>query len=183
MERPCWSDYFQEICKLTATRSSCKRRQVGCLLVYNNRIVSQGYNGHLPKAEHISIIRDNHEMSTIHAEINAIADCARRGVSCEGCEAYITHYPCLMCFKMLKSAGIKKIYYLDDYNNDPIIKELCLHMSKDKEELNKIIPIKLIQPPKQLDLDLTPPKIELPNAPKGLHKARSTFNRAVAFDY
>ena len=48
------------------------------------------------------------KMATVHAEQNAIVDCAKRGVSCDECEAYITHYPCLNCTKLLLSAGIKE---------------------------------------------------------------------------
>ena len=83
-----------------------------------------GYNGFLAGTEHRSIIRYGHEQATIHAEINAITDAAKRGVSIDGAEAYITHYPCLNCFKALASSGIKKIYYENDYNNDPMLGEL-----------------------------------------------------------
>ena len=80
-KRPTWDKYFKELTQLTATRSSCNRLHVGCILVSNNRIVSQGYNGFLPGCPHESHIRYGHEMATIHAEQNAIIDCAKRGVS------------------------------------------------------------------------------------------------------
>ena len=48
MERPSWDEYFKKICLVTKERSSCHRLQVGCLLVKDNRIISQGYNGFLP---------------------------------------------------------------------------------------------------------------------------------------
>ena len=54
----------------------------------------------------------------------ASAPSMERGVSIDGAEAYITHYPCLNCFKALASSGIKKIYYEIDYNNDPMLEEL-----------------------------------------------------------
>ena len=78
MSRPTWDEYFKQIVNVTATRSPCKRLQVGCLLVKENRIISQGYNGFLPGCDHFSIVRDGHEHSTVHAEQNA-ADCAKRG--------------------------------------------------------------------------------------------------------
>ena len=56
----------------------------------NNRVISQGYNGYLPRCSHEQKMRDGHEMATIHAEQNAISDCAKRGVSCNGATAYIT---------------------------------------------------------------------------------------------
>ena len=119
-----WSEYFMQTAELASVRSPCERLKVGCVLVKNNRLISMGYNGFLSGSEHKSIIRDNHEQATIHAEINAITDAAKRGVSIDGAEAYITHYPCLNCFKALASSGVKKIYYKNDYKNNPIIKDL-----------------------------------------------------------
>ena len=56
MSRPSWDEYFKEIVQVTATRSSCERLHVGCILVKDNRIISQGYNGFLPGCPHKSII-------------------------------------------------------------------------------------------------------------------------------
>ena len=120
--RPTWDEYFKSIVILTASRSPCERLQVGCLLVKNNRIISQGYNGFLPGCPHESVIIDGHEQMTVHAEQNAISDCARRGVSCNGCTAYITHYPCINCMKILCSSGIESIKYINDYKNDEMVK-------------------------------------------------------------
>lgn len=120
-----WNDYFSKIVEATAERSSCKRLQVGCLLVKDNRIISQGYNGFLPGYPHESIVRDNHEQATVHAEQNAITDCAKRGVSCRDCTAYITHYPCIICTRLLIAAGITDIRYLKDYKNDKLVKYFC----------------------------------------------------------
>ena len=121
MSRPSWDEYFKEIAQVTATRSPCERLQVGCVLVLNHRIISQGYNGFLPGCEHHSIVRDGHEQATVHAEQNAIADCAKRGVSCDGCTAYITHYPCIICCRMLLAAGIRSIKYIHDHRNDELV--------------------------------------------------------------
>ena len=123
MERPTWNEYFKEIVLATAKRSPCERLKVGCLLVYDNRIISQGYNGFLPGCPHESIVRDNHEQATVHAEQNAICDCAKRGVSCNGATAYVTHYPCLICTRLLLAAGISKIYYVHDYKKDDLVEE------------------------------------------------------------
>lgn len=124
MNRPTWNDYFKNLVILTSTRSPCQRLQVGCLLVKENRIISQGYNGFLPGCPHHSIIKNNHEQATVHAEQNAVSDCAKRGVSCNDCDAYITHYPCINCMKILCASGIKQIYYIDDYNNDENVDKL-----------------------------------------------------------
>tara|TARA_B110000261_G_C13071763_1_gene352478 strand:- start:30 stop:437 length:408 start_codon:yes stop_codon:yes gene_type:complete len=125
MDRPSWDEYFKKICLVTRERSSCHRLQVGCLLVKDNRIISQGYNGFLPGCPHKSIVRNNHEQSTVHAEQNAICDCAKRGVNCNGSTAYITHYPCIICCKLLLASGIKEIKYIEDYKNDELVKEYC----------------------------------------------------------
>ena len=121
MERPTWQNYFKQIVSVTATRSPCHRLQVGCLLVKENRIISQGYNGFLPGCPHVSKVVNNHEQATVHAEQNAITDCAKRGVSCNDADAYITHYPCVNCMKLLCASGIKNIYYIHDYNNDEMV--------------------------------------------------------------
>ena len=126
--RPSWEEYFKTIVENTASRSPCHRLQVGCLLVRDNRIISQGYNGFLPGAPHDSIVENNHEQATVHAEQNAVADCARRGVSCDGCTAYITHYPCIHCFKIMAASGIREIKYINDYNNDKNVIKLS-HLS------------------------------------------------------
>ena len=123
MERISWDEYFSRIVMTTSERSPCERLQVGCLLVNDNRIVSQGYNGFLPGCPHESIVRDNHEQATLHAEQNALMDCAKRGVSCNGCTAYITHYPCIICTRLLLAGGIKKIKYVNDYKNDELVKK------------------------------------------------------------
>ena len=121
MERPDWHSYFKEIVQVTSKRAACERLKVGCLLVKDNRIISQGYNGFLPGAEHKSIVRNNHEQAIVHAEQNAIVDCAKRGVSCIGAVAFITHYPCLICTRLLLAAGISEIYYIHDYKNDELV--------------------------------------------------------------
>ena len=121
-DRPTWDEYFKEIVQVTSKRSACERLQVGCLLVKNNRIISQGYNGFLPGCPHKSIVRNNHEQATVHAEQNALADCAKRGVSCNESTAYITHYPCIICCRLLLASGIKEIKYLEDYKNDELVK-------------------------------------------------------------
>ena len=123
-DRITWDEYFINVADLASVRSPCKRLKVGCVLVKNNRLISMGYNGFLSGTDHVSIVRDNHEQATIHAEINAVTDAAKRGVSIDGAEAYVTHYPCLNCFKALASSGVKKIYYNTDYKNDPVVEKL-----------------------------------------------------------
>ena len=134
-DRPSWLEYFKKIVEITATRSPCERLNVGCLLTRENRIISQGYNGFLPGCPHESLIVNGHELATIHAEQNTIIDCAKRGVSCDECDAYVTHYPCLNCTKLLLAAGIKNIFYINDYNNDEVVARYC---SQKKVPIEKI---------------------------------------------
>ena len=123
--RPSWDEYFKQITYLVSTRSSCEKLHVGCLFVKDNRIIAQGYNGYIAGCEHKMVIRDNHNIGTIHAEQNAITDCAKRGVSCDKCVAYISHYPCFNCMKLMVSCGICEIKYIDDYKNDPLVNDLA----------------------------------------------------------
>lgn len=125
--RPSWNEYYKQLVEITAKRSPCKKLHVGCILVKDNRIISQGYNGYLPGAPHKQVIRNDHEVATVHAEQNALCDCAKRGASCNEAFAYITHYPCLNCMKLLVASGIKKIYYINNYNND----EFCQKISEE----------------------------------------------------
>ena len=124
-DRPSWDEYFKEIVKVTSKRSPCDRLKVGCLLVHKNRIISQGYNGFLPDCPHESIVRNNHEQATIHAEQNAICDCAKRGVSTLESIVYVTHYPCIICTRLLLASGISEIKYIEDYKNDELVEYFC----------------------------------------------------------
>jgi len=132
-----WDDYFMSTSLLISSRSPCDRLHVGCVLVKNNRIISAGYNGFLSGAKHKSIIENDHEQATVHAEQNALSDCANRGVSTKGAIAYITHYPCINCFKILVSGGINKIIYLEDYKNDVNI-QIIIDSMENKIEIIKL---------------------------------------------
>tara|TARA_Y100000816_G_scaffold69547_1_gene46499 strand:+ start:1341 stop:1754 length:414 start_codon:yes stop_codon:yes gene_type:complete len=124
-QRPSWEEYFKDLVNLTATRSSCDRLNVGCIFVKENRIIAQGYNGYIAGCEHKMVMRENHNIATIHAEQNTITDCAKRGVSSDGCTAYITHYPCYNCMKLMVSCGINSIKYINDYKNDELVCKLA----------------------------------------------------------
>jgi len=116
-----WDEYFMSIALLASARSPCLRLKVGSVIVKDNRIISMGYNGFICGAPHISRVIDNHEQSIIHSEINAITDCAKRGTSLDNSIIYITHFPCINCFRSISACGIKKIIYLEDYNNQDIV--------------------------------------------------------------
>ena len=121
-----WDEYFMSIALLASQRSPCKRLHVGSVIVKDNRLISMGYNGFIPGAPHISRIKDDHEQSIIHSEVNALSDCAKRGTSLSGAKIYVTHYPCINCFRSIAACGIKEIIYLYDYKNDEIVQQLAL---------------------------------------------------------
>jgi dCMP deaminase len=128
MERISWNQYFMAQSHLLALRSTCTRLMVGATIVREKRIIAGGYNGSISGGSHCSedgcYIVDNHCVRTIHAEINAIIQCAKFGVASEGAEIYVTHFPCLNCCKAIIQAGIKKMYYAADYKNHPFAENL-----------------------------------------------------------
>ncbi|HOK63266.1 MAG TPA: cytidine/deoxycytidylate deaminase family protein [Soehngenia sp.] len=138
--RKSWNQYFMEITEMVASRSTCDRAFVGCVLVNDDhRIVSTGYNGSVAGNPHCDDVghtmRDGHCIATIHAEMNALLYCAKEGISVKNCNAYITHFPCLNCTKALIQAGIKKIYYKYEYNID----EYALYLLKNNNvEIQKL---------------------------------------------
>ncbi|MDO5301170.1 MAG: cytidine/deoxycytidylate deaminase family protein [Tissierellia bacterium] len=127
--RKSWDAYFMEITQLVASRSTCDRAFVGCVLVNGeHRIVSTGYNGSVSGNPHCfdvgHTLRDGHCIATIHAEMNALLYCAKEGIKVKDTTCYVTHFPCLNCTKALIQAGIREIVYLHDYKNDPYALEL-----------------------------------------------------------
>ncbi len=64
-------------------------------------------------------IMDGHCVRTIHAEANALLQCAKFGVPTDGAEMYVTHFPCLQCCKQIIQSGMKAVYYATDYKNHP----------------------------------------------------------------
>lgn len=114
-----WDEYFMDVARTVASRSTCPRKNVGCVIVKNNRILVTGYNGALPGAPHCDtagcFMQDNHCIRTTHAEANAIAQAARHAVSLDGASAYVTTEPCTGCDKLLASAGIRYVVYGENY--------------------------------------------------------------------
>lgn len=127
-KRLSWDEYFITQAKTLALRSTCERLSVGCVLVKDNRTIAGGYNGSISGDEHcIDVgckVIDHHCVRTIHAEINALLQCAKFGVSTEGAVAYVTHFPCLNCAKSLIQAGVSAVYWEEDYRNNEYAQEL-----------------------------------------------------------
>lgn len=128
MKRISWHQYFMTQSHMIALRSTCERLTVGATIVRDNRMIAGGYNGSVSGSAHCiddgCYLVDGHCVRTIHAEMNAILQCAKFGVQTEGAEIYVTHFPCLPCSKAIIQAGIKTVYYAADYRNDPYAMDL-----------------------------------------------------------
>lgn len=135
IQRIDWDSYFIEITKLVAQRSGCLKRHVGAVLVKDNRIIATGYNSAPCGINECSTrgycLRQGSSQGqnletcyAIHAEQNALMQCCNQGISCNNAELYCTTKPCNFCMRLLINAGIKKIIYIDDYN-DPLTDELA----------------------------------------------------------
>ncbi|WP_132742870.1 ComE operon protein 2 [Scopulibacillus darangshiensis] len=123
MNRLSWDQYFMAQSHLLANRSTCTRLAVGAAIVRDKRIIAGGYNGSISGGVHCidegCYVIDGHCVRTIHAEMNAVIQCAKFGVPTQGAELYVTHFPCLQCCKAIIQSGIKVIYYANDYKNHP----------------------------------------------------------------
>ena len=99
-----------------AQNSYCKRRQVGALLVKDQMIISDGYNGTPSGFENICEDENNKTKPyVLHAEANAITKVAKSNNSSDGATMYVTSSPCLECAKLIIQAGIKRVVFTDNY--------------------------------------------------------------------
>lgn len=114
--------YFLNIVNIVATRATCNRKKVGCIIVKDKNIIATGYNGSPIGLEHCEDvgceIDDNGScIRTTHAEQNAICQAAKNGISINGATIYCSMFPCYTCAKMIINCGIKEIYFLEDYHS------------------------------------------------------------------
>ena len=132
MNRPSWHEYFMLLAKLLSVRSTCNSRKVGAVIVRNNRVLATGYNGAVHGAPHCidqgpdfclrrrigahDADKYNYCISS-HAEVNAVDQAARFGISLEDASLYCTLEPCNWCFKQLIQAGIRQIYFEEPYES------------------------------------------------------------------
>lgn len=128
MSRPSWDDYFMEMANLVSKRSTCIRKQVGTVLVKVKRIIASGYNGIcIPDAPHCidtGMCERDHlgvESGTMyevghctHGEASAILQCAKFGTPTENTTLYVNGLVCVLCAKMIVSAGIARVVYLEE---------------------------------------------------------------------
>ena len=134
--RPSWDDYFLELAGLVARRSTCLRRQVGAVLVKEERIIATGYNG-APRGLHhcldMGCLRQEQGIPSgqryelcrgVHAEQNALINAAYYGVSTSEAVLYCTNQPCIICARMIINAGIIRIVHRGNFDDDLAIKFL-----------------------------------------------------------
>ncbi|MCM3738677.1 ComE operon protein 2 [Oceanobacillus luteolus] len=128
MDRISWDQYFMAQSHLLALRSTCTRLMVGATIVRDKRIIAGGYNGSVSGSVHCvdegCYVIDGHCVRTVHAEANALLQCAKFGASTDGADIYVTHFPCLQCCKQLIQSGIRTVYYAEDYRNHEYAIEL-----------------------------------------------------------
>ena len=99
--------------------SYCQRKKVGALIVKNDMIISDGFNG-TPSKSKPNVCEDingDTHWYVIHGEANAILKCAKYGHSCDGATIYQTHSPCRECSKLILNSGIKRVVYSEDYKD------------------------------------------------------------------
>lgn len=111
-----WFSLFFLESVLWSLKSHDPQTQCGCVLVgKDNTIVSTGYNGFIREVDDSVLpnLRPDKYPFMIHAEHNAILNCARQGKSTLGLRAFITGKPCNSCLQYMWQAGIHQIYYSD----------------------------------------------------------------------
>ncbi len=129
--RVSWDEYFMQIVEVVKTRSTCLRRQVGAVIVKDNRIITTGYNGAPSHLKHCTELGgcerqkmgipsgERHELCrALHAEQNAIIQAAKLGNTTEGATIYVNVQPCVICAKMIINAGIVRVVYKGEYPDE-----------------------------------------------------------------
>lgn len=143
-----YNKMFMDIALLTANQSNCVKYKVGCVVVLNDRVILQGYNGTVKgfincseKFKGLDInLPENRKLHSewsnafeVHAEMNVITYAAKKGIQLNNTKVYITHKPCNNCLKHLISSGVNNIVYLNDYND--------INQQNDIKEMVKLIKI------------------------------------------
>lgn len=124
-KRSSFDRYVMDICKITATRSTCLHRHQGTVIVKDKRIIATGYNGSAPGQPHCSEVgtcaKEKLGMfcraEGLHGENNAILSAAKLGISVKDADMYCIYSPCRACCNMMKAAGIKRCFYQYRYES------------------------------------------------------------------
>lgn len=127
MKRISRETMFMDIAEIVSKRSTCIKKQVGAVLVKDNRIICIGYNGVLPNTIASKGIDSEGITHTVHAEANIISFCAKNGISTNDCTLYITLSPCEKCAELIIQSGIKNILFKEMYRKNTGLKLLKKH--------------------------------------------------------
>lgn len=110
---------YLRMASIWAENSYCVRRKVGALIVKDQMIISDGYNGTPSGFENVCEDEEGRTKPyVLHAEANAITKVAKSANNCNGSTLYITAAPCIECSKLIIQAGIKRVVYSDDYRSE-----------------------------------------------------------------
>ena len=102
---------YLRMATIWAENSYCQRRKVGAIIVKDQMIISDGYNGTPSGFENVCEDRDGHTKPyVLHAEANAITKVARSNNSSDGATLYVTASPCMECAKLIIQSGIKRVF-------------------------------------------------------------------------
>lgn len=115
MTRISRDDLFMNQAFLMSKRSTCVKKQVGCVLVRDRRAIASGYNGVAPGMDHEDQFDDDGNTTTIHAEANMFSFCAKHGIRTDRTVLYVTLQPCLRCAQLIVQSGIRTVYYEEPY--------------------------------------------------------------------
>lgn len=125
--RPSFDEVYMQVVDVIAQRSTCLRKKVGAVITYDHRILSHGYNGvpsgHVHCCDTGVCLKDQAGTEEykvcVHAEQNAICQCAKRGLALEGATLYVNADVCITCAKLMVSSGIARVVVRRDHKGTP----------------------------------------------------------------
>ncbi len=107
---------YLEMAKVWSKNSKCKRAQVGCIMVKDKSIISDGYNGSPTGFPNECEDEENNTKAwVLHAEANAITKLSKSTLSSDGATLYVTLSPCFECSKLIIQSGIKRVVFTELY--------------------------------------------------------------------
>jgi dCMP deaminase len=170
--RPSWDEYFLDLLEPIGRRGTCDRGRSGAVIVGpGHTIIATGYVGaapgqpHCDEAGHLmrTVIDENgnkshHCVRTLHAEENAILQCAKDGIKVEGSTIYCKMVPCYNCAMRIVRVGIKRVVAQKRYHTD----QMTIKLFRDAE-INLVIMDNTVEEYKNQGNEKTEEKIENPN--------------------
>lgn len=142
------NNMYMEMATIVSSASYCERRKVGAIIVRDNQIISEGYNGTpagFPNVCETELSDGSLKTNSnvLHAESNAITKCAKNGNSTDGAKIFVTTCPCIDCAKLIIQSGITEVYYRDTYKNTDGI-DILLEAGINVKKLSDIKLVKTV---------------------------------------